>query len=1121
MKCPKCNFENPDGLKFCGECGQKLELKCPQCGFLNPPQFKFCGECGHKLGAAATPVPKELTFEEKLDKIRRYLPKDLTEKILSQRGRIEGERKQVTVMFCDLEGFTPLVEKIGADEAYTVMDQVYELLIHCVRDYEGTVNEMKGDGIIALFGAPIALEDASQRAIRSALAVHREMARLNARLSAEGKEFSSLRMRIGIHSGPVVVGTLGNDLRVEFKAVGDTVNLASRMESLAEPGTTYVSAETFKLTEGLFRFEALGAKEIKGKEEPVVVYRVITTSSRRTRFDVNAERGLTPLVGRERELDILLEGFEMVKTGRGQAFSIVAEAGAGKSRLLYEFHKAVTNEEVTILEGKCLSYARNVAYHPVIDILKANFKIDEADEGHEIKRKVTNRLSDIGIEPTSMSPYLLDMLSVKESGIDELNISPELKKERVVGSLLRIILKGSEQAPLIMIFEDLHWVDNTTEALLKDILDGIPGSRVLLLFSYRPEFIHTWGGKSYHNQLSLNRLSNRESLTMLSHLLGSEDADDHLQELVLSKTEGIPFFVEEFVKSLMNLKLIEKQEKYCLVKDAQIFTIPSTIQDMIMARVDALPDIAKEILQAGSVIEREFPFELLKAVMSMSEQELLSNLSLLKDSELLYERGIYPDSTFIFKHALTREVVYDSILSNKRKALHQEAGNTIEKTYQQNIMEHYESLAGHFIKGKNYIKGAEYSRLASSKALQSNQSLEAIKHSENRVFCIEKLVNDEGFETKIVEARTELATVNLVISRHIAAAEAVTPIVDLAEKLNHQRSLPSIYTVLGTHAYFINEDFQKGYDYLKKALKISRATNNLIQQYSVNLYLGNWYAINCEFEDSLEHINEALKIAEKEKNLALITGIKSVMGFENYFMRGNINGAYQIGKEALADAKECETRTKGFAAFCFGLGCYGKRNFEKAEQYLLMAVDYLGKTDVFLYGACACWFLAEVYFHSENYAKAQFYFQKGFSQVKEQKFMPGWIRLLELYLWRSKVIDGTLKIDVQSLIKDHEKYQEIWLFGSRALLTAEILFKMNNQHHEEAEEWINKAIEINTQNGTRFFLGQNYHLYFQFLKAGNKLPQAREQMTNAIEVMKECGADGWVELYEKELTSLA
>jgi class 3 adenylate cyclase len=347
MKCPKCESENREGAKFCLGCGERFELKCPKCGKTLPFLAKFCDECGHNLSLPSEPSPQDLSLDEKLAKIQRYLPKGLTEKILSQRDKIEGERKQVTVMFCDMEGFSALSDRLGPEEAYSIMDQVYEILIHKVHDYEGTVNEMTGDGIVALFGAPIALEDASQRAIRSSLAIHREMAKFSDKVKQEGKGVPPLRMRVGIHTGPVVVGTLGNDLRVEFKAVGDTVNLASRMEALAEPGATYVTEETFKLTEGLFRFEALGEKGIKGREEQVSVYRAIAPSTRRTRFDVSAERGLTPFVGREREVELLLDGLERSKGGRGQAISIMAEAGVGKSRLLYEFRKAVANEDVT------------------------------------------------------------------------------------------------------------------------------------------------------------------------------------------------------------------------------------------------------------------------------------------------------------------------------------------------------------------------------------------------------------------------------------------------------------------------------------------------------------------------------------------------------------------------------------------------------------------------------------------------------------------------------------------------------------------------------------------------------------------------------------------------------
>jgi predicted ATPase/class 3 adenylate cyclase len=616
---------------------------------------------------------------------------------------------------------------LGIEDAYAIMDQVYEILIHKVHDYEGTVNEMTGDGIMALFGAPIALEDAPQRAIRSSLAIHRELTKFSDQLKREIKNALPVKMRIGIHTGPVVVGTVGNDLRVEFKAVGDTVNLASRMEGQAQSGTTYITEDTFKLAEGLFRFEALGEKEIKGKKEPIKVYRAIAPSTSRTRFDVSAERGLTPFVGRERELELLLDGFERAKEGRGQAFSIVSEAGIGKSRLLYEFRKAVSSADVTFLEGRCLSYSSGVAYHPVIDILKANFDIRQGDGDFEIREKVKKGLEIIGSDEASSLPYLLELFSVKDSGIDKIPMSPEAKKDRIIEVINRITLKGSQIRPLILAYEDLHWSDKSSEEVLKYGLEGIPGARVLMIFTYRPEFVHTWGAKSYHNQINLNRLSNRESLSMVSDLLETESIDPDLEELILEKTEGVPFFIEEFIRSLNDLKIIEKKNNTCrLAKDIQDVTIPSTVQDVIMARVDALPEGAKEVLQSGSAIEREFSYDLIKRVKELAEQELLSHLSVLKDSELLYERGIFPETAYIFKHALTRDVVYESILTKKKKNLHAKIGDAVEQLYTDRIEEQYELLAHHYALSEHWEKAVHFGRLAAEKAHKFSQFQQAV-----------------------------------------------------------------------------------------------------------------------------------------------------------------------------------------------------------------------------------------------------------------------------------------------------------------------------------------------------------------------------------------------------------
>jgi class 3 adenylate cyclase/tetratricopeptide (TPR) repeat protein len=845
---------------------------------VNPPGSRFCDECGHNLIFPSEPSPKDLSLDEKLAKIQRYLPEGLTEKILAQRGKIEGERKQVTVMFCDMEGFTALSERLGPEEAYSIMDEVYEFLIHKVHDYEGTVNEMTGDGIMALFGAPIALEDAPQRAIRSAMAIHREMGRFSDKIKQEKEGLPPLKMRIGIHTGPVVVGTLGNDLRVEFKAVGDTVNLASRMEGLAEPGRTYVSDETFRLTEGFFRFEALGEKEVKGKEELVKTYRVIAPSPRRTRFDVSAERGLTPFVGRERELDLLLDGFERSREGRGQAVSIVAEAGFGKSRLLYEFRKAVANEDVTFLEGRCLSYSRSVAYHPVIDILKSNFDIQEGDEDSQIREKVKRGLKVVGADEASTLPYLLELLSVKDSGIDKIPMSPEAKKERIIETLNRIVLKGSEIRSVVMAIEDLHWIDKSSEERFKSLLDCISGARVFLIFTYRPEFVHTWGGKSYHSQLNLNRLSNRESLAIMTYLLGTEEIETDLEELILEKTEGVPFFIEELVKSLKDLQVIERKDNACgIAKDIKTVTIPSTIQDVIMARVDTLPDEAKGVLQTGSVVGREFSHELIQRITGRQEQELLSYLSVLKDSELIYERGIYPESTYIFKHAFTQEVAYETLLLERRKVLHGLVGEAIEGIYQERIEEQVDLLYHHFSLAENWPKAVRYGRQAAEKATRLSHFHEAVTMLEQVQPYLFQLPEDQSRQEVLIDVLLQQERLCETLGQRERQQAIINQIISLLQPAGDLARLAEVYVRQGD-LYTLLRRFTAAAEALDKSLRISRDLSDPIGERNALRSLGLLCWHEGKNEEALERIEEVLNIDRQQEDTESIVGDLANLG---------------------------------------------------------------------------------------------------------------------------------------------------------------------------------------------------------------------------------------------------
>ena len=936
MKCSKCNSHISDDAKFCGKCGNKLEKICSECHRPNPASNRFCEECGIRFSTDKAPSKSILTSisdDENLAKIQKYLPKGIAEKILAQKGRIEGERKQVTVMFCDLVDFTSISQWLDPEELYPIMDNVQEILIHKVHDYEGVVNKMVGDGIMALFGAPIALEDAPQRAIRSAFSIHREITKYGETLKGLIENTPLLLMRIGIHTGPVVVGTIGNDLRVEFTAVGNTVNLASRMESLAEPGTTYVSEDTFKLAEGFFRFEYQGEKHIKGVSDPVSVYRPIVSRSRRTRFDVSTEKGLTPFIGRDRELELLLDGIERVKAGRGQAFSIVSEAGVGKSRFLYEFRKALANADVTFIEGRCLSYSSAVAYHPVIDILKGFFDILRDDVDSVIIQKVTEGLKTLNMDEPSTLPYILELLSVRDTASDKTAISPKGKKDRILAIYREIVTRGSEIRPLVMVFEDLHWIDESSEEVLKYVLESILGERVLLLFTYRPEFIHTWGGKSYHSQVNLNRFSNRESLTMVMNILGTDQIERALQEFILEKTDGIPFFIEELIKSLKDLKFIEKKaEVYRIAKDIHAAAIPATIEDVIMARVDSLPEVVKNVLQTCSVIGREFRHKLLNKLIPLSEQDLLAHLSVLKNSELLYERGVYPLSTYVFKHALTQEVTYNSILAKKRNKIHEEIGTAIEDLYQDRIEEYYELLAYHYKRSDNIGKALDYLELANQKASLLSAMEEAKTSFQSALKILNQLPRSEEIEERIISLVVNQSAAFILLLELPEYYQLLKRYEPIAVELGNQSLLGSFYSRMGLCEFGLGH-FERSIDTLTKAATLCENADNPEDAGFAYTWLAWSLLYKGNFEGVFATEANLLRLMDRKFNLHWYTwGVCAISRANTYVGRWNEAIEASLKGIELAESYNdnsmvcCAGRELTLAYTCMG-------NIAKAIEY--------------------------------------------------------------------------------------------------------------------------------------------------------------------------------------------
>jgi tetratricopeptide (TPR) repeat protein len=894
------------------------------------------------------------------------------------------------------------------------------------------------------------------------------------------------------------------------------------MEGLAEPGTTYVTEETFKLTEGLFRYESLGERKVKGKQETVKVYRVIGQSNRRTRFDVSAERGLTSFVGRERELEILMDSFERAKQGRGQAISIMGEAGLGKSRLLYEFRKAVANEDVTFLEGKCLSYSRGVAYHPVIDILKANFDIREGDGDIDIKEKVKRGLRVLQVDEDSTLPYFLELLSVKDSGIDKINLSPESKKEQIIEALNRNVIKGSEIRPVIMAVEDLHWVDKSSEERFKYLLNSISGARIFLIFTYRPEFVHTWGRKSYHSQINLNRLSNRESLEMIMYLLGAAETEKDLEELILEKTEGVPFFIEEFIKSLKDLKIVERHaHRYYLAKDVQNISIPATIQDMIMARIDSLPAQAKELLQMGSAIEREFGYELIKMVSGLPEKELLPHLSVLKDSELLYERGIYPQSTYVFKHALTREVVYDSILSKRKQVLHDKIGIAIEVLFHGKIEEHYESLVDHFIIAKDYNKAAEYAKLATRKTRRSFSYHETFAFQKKLIYCYEQLPQTDKIMEKVIQSRVLLGHYYVALNYHAESKEAVDPVLKLAKQAGFEKYLSQILTMIGWYYMLVENDIEKSIGYLEEALQKAEEADDDFSIFFTYVTMGWIFWLGGEFERSIDSWNKSAG-SERSNQIIEVARRKSALS-HIYFYLGELNFSSKMSDEADKLREEGDVAGSAVNSLVYssqGLSNFGKGNFKAAEHYHRKARDDNFKMQRYSWYIYANLQLAETYFELHDYQESAICYKTVVQTSEQNRIVPFWRDIAIIGIARASVMDKKTDVDLELLrevlMKDDVNFTKGW----KARYMGEILLTIGDQYMSEAEDWIKKALSANTEIGVRFFLAQDHALYSKYFKHQNDLHQAREQMSKAAHIMRECGADGWVKRYEEELAQL-
>jgi class 3 adenylate cyclase/tetratricopeptide (TPR) repeat protein len=757
MRCSKCKAENPGGKKFCGKCGARLGGRCPKCGAVNPPDATFCGDCGAALGAAEWPKESDTASVR------------VTE--AAEAEKLEGERKTVTALFADIKGSTELEQDLDPEEARTIVDPALKLMIEAVHRYDGYVVQSTGDGIFALFGAPIAHEDHPQRALYSALRMQEEIRKYGDRLLEGGGV--PLEIRVGVNTGEVVVRLIKTgEGHVEYMPIGHTTNLASRMQAVARSGSVVVSEQTRKLVEGYFQLKPIGPTRVKGVSEPVNVYEVTGLGPLRTRLQRSAGRGLSKFVGREREMEALEHAAEQAKAGRGQIVAAMAEAGVGKSRLYFEF-KSKNQSGWMVLETFSVSHGKASAYLPTIELLHGYFRITSDDDARARREKIGGKVLMLDRKLEDALPYLFGLLGIVEGEDPLAQMDAQVRKRRTLDAVKRLLLRESLNQPLMVIFEDLHWIDDETQVLLNLLADSIGTAKILLLVNYRPEYSHQWGSKTYYTQLRLDPLGKESAYEMLTALLGADAQLAALKNLITEKTEGNPFFMEETVQVLLDEgALVRDGSAIRLTRPLGELKIPPTVQAILAARIDRLPVGEKELLQTLAVIGKEFPLSLVRAISGRTDDDLGRILNDLQLAEFIYEQPAMGDVEYTFKHALTLEVAYNSVLSERRRIVHGRVGEAIEAIFTRSLDDHLSELAHHYSRSPNTRKAVEYLGRTGRQALERYAFNEALAYLASGQRLLESLPDD------LDRARLELALRATLAEAHALTVNVASPEVE-------------------------------------------------------------------------------------------------------------------------------------------------------------------------------------------------------------------------------------------------------------------------------------------------------------------------------------------------------
>jgi class 3 adenylate cyclase/tetratricopeptide (TPR) repeat protein len=784
------------------------------------------------------------------------IPAYLAEKILRSKNALEGERKQITVLFADLKGSTELIRDLDPEAAQRLLDPALQRMMEAVHRYEGTVNQVLGDGIMALFGAPIAHEDHAIRACYAALTMQATMHHY-----AEDVRRSyglEVQMRVGLNSGEVVVRAIGNDLHMDYSAVGQTTHLAARMEQLAPAGSIRLTAATLRLVEGLVQANALGPFPVKGLAEPVEVFELIGVSALRQRLQAAAARGLTRFVGRQQELMALQQALERAGTGHGQVVAVVGEAGVGKSRLVYEFLHTHHTQGWVVLESASVSYGKATPYFPVIDLLKRYSHVEDHDDTRTIRAKLTGQV--VTLDPTLQDavPALLSLLDAVPEDSPFLTLDPPQRRQRLLDALKRVFLRESQEQPLLLVFEDLHWIDSETQALLNTLVESLPTARLLLLVNYRPEYQHSWGSKTSYTPLRLDPLEPASAEEIVHALLGDDPSLRPLTSLLLARTQGNPFFLEESVRTLVETGgLVGAPGAYRLGQALPTIQVPATVQAVLAARIDRLSAEAKHLLQTAAVIGHEVPLSLLQAIVEMPAESLHRSLAQVQTAEFLYETRLFPESEYTFKHALTHEVAYGSVLQERRRGLHARIVEALEALAGHRAAEQSERLAYHALRGEVWAKAQTYCRQAGEKAMARSAHREAVEYFEQALRALAYLPEQRELREQAIDVRLALRSALFPSGDSERILGYLREAETLAATLDDPRRLGHIAGFLSVH--FRNRGaYDQAIAAAQRALALATASEEVVLHALANQRLGLAYQSQGDYRRAIACLQQSV-----------------------------------------------------------------------------------------------------------------------------------------------------------------------------------------------------------------------------------------------------------------------